>query len=149
MFYDAFSDFGTIAVDSDTLEAISDVIDLGATPTLRSLSFEGMHLKIVVAANTSDAAQDITLTLSLESDSTVGLATSATTHWKTEAIAVDNLTAGMVLAVLPLPVKANYERYLGVRVVAVNPNDAGVGVSVTAKLVAVPDINPAYPAGTQ
>lgn len=149
MFYDAFSDFGTVAVDSDTLSAISDVIDLGATPTLRSLSFEGMHVKIVVAANTSDAAQDITVTVSLESDSTANLATSATTHWTTEAKSVDLLSAGDVIAVFPLPVKANYERYLGVRVTAVNPNDAGVGFSLTAKLVAVPDINPAYPAGSQ
>lgn len=146
MFYDAFSDFGTIAVDSDTLEAIGSVIDLGATPSLRSLSFEGMHVKIVVMANTSDAAQDITLTVALESSAAAGM-TSPTTHWTTPAASVDSMAAGDVLAVFPLPVKANYLRYLGVRLTAVNPNAAGVGVSARAMLVAAPDIGTIYPDG--
>lgn len=111
-----------------TSTAIStNVIDLGATPTLRDIG-NGQPLYLVVITQTAatDDSSDATLTVTLESDSTENLATSATVHFTTGALAFAAFSpAGTVLAAVALPL-GNYERYLGVRyTVASGPLTAG------------------------
>ena len=133
-----FSDAQTV-----TSTAISDVIDLGATPTLRSLG-AGEPLYLVISVDEAvTAVGSATVTFSLESDSTADLATSATVHAATAAIGKATLVAGYTAAIFPLPVIANYERYLGVRyTVATGPLTAG---KFSAFLTPNPVIATIYP----
>lgn len=128
-----------------TSTAIStNVIDLGATPTLRDLGTgETMDLVISVdeAATASGAA---TVTFSLESDSTADLATSATVHWSSAAIGKATLVAGYEVARIKIPA-GSYERYLGLRyTVGTGPLTAG---KFTASLVKDAQADAVYAAG--
>lgn len=125
-----------------TASAISDVIDLGATPTLRSLAMQNAYL--VVSVDTSAAAAGAaTVTFSLESDSTADLATSPTVHFASAAIGKAALTAGTLAIKMPLPVDATYERYLGVRfTVGTGPLTAG---AFSAYLTPVAPVMTIYP----
>lgn len=109
-----------------TATAISDVIDLGAAPTLQDIG-NGQPLYLVLTCDESaTSGGSATVNFSLESDSTANLATSATTHASTGAIGQASLVAGTFKRVIPLPVEARYERYLGVRfTVASGPLTAG------------------------
>lgn len=73
-------------------------------------------LYLVVIATTAAAGGDSakTLTITLESDSTANLATSATVHFSSGAIAGSAITAGARLVTMRLP-QGLYERYLGLR----------------------------------
>lgn len=112
-----------------TSTAIStNVIDLGATDnTLRDIG-TGQDVYLVVQTRTAatDTSSDATLTVTLESDSTANLATSATVHFSTGALAFAAFSvAGTAIAVVRLP-NALYRRYLGVRyTVASGPLTAG------------------------
>lgn len=113
-----------------TSTAIStNVIDLGPVTdnTLRDIG-TGESMYLIVSTNTAatDTSSDATLTVTLESDSAVGLDSSATVHYSTGAIAFANFaTAGTVLVAVRLPA-GNYEQYLGVRyTVASGPLTAG------------------------
>lgn len=101
-----------------TVTAISDVIDLYAgqnSPVLRNLGGGNEPLWLVITVDTAfTAGGAATATFTLESDSTADLATSATVHASTAAIAVATMTAGATLACIALP-SGLYERYLGVR----------------------------------
>jgi hypothetical protein len=98
-----------------TASAISSVIDLGSTPTTRDLGAGARALWLVIGVDTTTvSAGSTTCTFSLESDSTADLATSATVHWTSAAIAKATLVAGYEVACVPLP-RGAYERYLGVR----------------------------------
>jgi hypothetical protein len=117
MLIDAHNEFS----DSQavTVTAIStNVIDLGPTTdnTTRDIgSGEPVWCVIRTAVAITDAGSDATLTASLESDSTADLATSATVHFTTAALAFAAYSAaGSVIAAFRLP-PGNYERYLGVR----------------------------------
>lgn len=90
---------------------IGDVIDLGATPTLRDLG-NGQPLYLVIQVDTTFVGATSTTTFELASDSTANLATSKTVHASTGAIPVATLVAGYT-KVIPLPIEATYERYLG------------------------------------
>ena len=101
-----------------TDSAISDVIDLGANPTVRSLSLKNAYLVVDCTEEIGDGdPEDVTVTISLESDSVAALSSSPTVHWRSAALAVGaaEMLSGGNVAIIPLPVKANYERYLGVR----------------------------------
>lgn len=91
---------------------IGDVVDLGATPTLRNLG-NGEVMYWVVQVDTDFVGATSTTTFELSSDSTANLATSRTVHASTGAIPVASLVAGYT-KIIPLPVEATYERYLGV-----------------------------------
>src|SRR3546814_20364115 len=84
----------------------------------------------------SSDLSDATLAVSLESDSTADLATSATTHFTTSALAfADFSPAGTVLAAVRLPL-GEYARYLGVRyTVASGPLPAGAFVAFLPQAV--------------
>jgi hypothetical protein len=77
---------------------------------------QAADIYLVLIATSAAAGGDSakTLTVTLESDSTANLATSATVHFSTGAITGANITAGARLATLKLP-HGLYERYLGVR----------------------------------
>ena len=81
--------------------------DIGAGKTLY------LHILVKTAFTTGDAG---VLTVTLESDSTADLATSATTHWtSTAVIPAATLVAGYWIAKgVAIPASA-YERYLGLR----------------------------------
>ena len=112
-----------------TSTAIStNVIDLGATNTLKNLGNGGpIYLVIQTQTSCTDTSSDATVTFSLESDSTANLATSATVHWTSGALAFATYaTAGTRVATIALPWSKTYERYLGVRyTVASGPLTAG------------------------
>lgn len=111
-----------------TSTAIStNVIDLGDDNTLQDIGAgEPMYLVVLTQTAATDVSSDATLTVSLESDSTANLATSATVHYTTGALAFAAFSpAGTVLAAVRLPI-GNYERYLGVRYTVANgPLTAG------------------------
>lgn len=120
MFSGAVAADGTKTGQALTVTAIStNVLDLrnAATPALANEGLKGPELYLVIQAQTAAAGGDAakTVTFSLESDSTADLATSATVHWTSTAITGATLVAGFVVVQMQLPVKKNYERYLGVR----------------------------------
>jgi hypothetical protein len=126
-----------------TASAISSVVDLGATPTLRDIAGgRPLHLIIQVDVAAVAAGGASNVTFSLESDSTADLATSATVHAQSAAIPKATLVAGYQIR-LPLPVGANYERYLGVRY-TVDTNDLTAG-NFSAFITDAPQANNAYP----
>lgn len=91
---------------------LGDVIDLGATPTLRDLG-NGRPLYLVIQVDTAVVGSSSTVQWQLASDSTANLATSKTVHLDTGAIAEATLVAGYT-KVYALPIEATYERYLGI-----------------------------------
>lgn len=103
---------------------LGDVIDLGATPTLRDLG-NGQPIYLVIQVDTAIVGTTSTVQWQLCSDSTANLATSKTIHLDTSAIAEATLVAGYTIAIA-LPIAATYERYLGLwQTVAVNNLSAG------------------------
>lgn len=134
MYIDSSLEFSDAQAVTST--AIStNVIDLqaqgavsGRPNTLQNIGI-GEEVFLVVQTNTActDTSSDATLTVTLESDSTADLATSATVHYSTGAIAFANFSpAGSKVAVIRLPQGQAYERYLGIRyTVASGPLTAG------------------------
>jgi len=111
-----FADAAAIALAvGNAILPNSDVIDLGATPTLRNLG-AGEPLWLVLQVDTAfgDTAAAGTgyVTVDLVSDSVAALTTSKTTHWTSGAIIVGTWVAGYTIAI-PLPSEVTYERYLG------------------------------------
>lgn len=129
MIIDAFNEFSDGQAVTST--AIStNVIDINSTTignTVRDIGTgEDVYLVVQTSVAATDSGSDATLTVSLESDSTANLATSATVHYSTGALAFAAFSpAGTVLACVRLP-SGLYERYLGVRyTVASGPLTAG------------------------
>lgn len=128
MFVDAHNEFSDgQAVTSSAIS--TNVIDLGpvAANTLRDIGAgEEVYLVVRTIVAATDTSSDATLTVSLESDSTADLATSATVHFTTAALAFATFSpAGATLVAVRLPA-GNYEQYLGVRyTVASGPLTAG------------------------
>ena len=113
MYVDKQNEFADSQVVTGT--AIStNVIDLGATNTLKDIG-SGQNVYLIVQVDAAaTAAGAATVTFSLESDSTENLATSATVHYTSTAIGKAALTAGSTQLAIKLPA-GSYERYLGVR----------------------------------
>ena len=108
-----------------TVTAISDVIDTGDDVTLKGLGGPDAVYLVVQTGTAFTAGGAATLTIKLLSDSTANLATSPTTHYSTDALAVATLTANKRLLAIKLPLDA-YERYVGVGyTVATGPMTAG------------------------
>jgi len=106
-----FADAAAIALNTtNAIAPNTDVIDLGATPTLRDIG-AGEPIYLVIQVDTVFAGAG-NVTFDLVSDSTSNLATSKTTHLTTGALAYTVYTAGKTF-VYALPQEATYERYLG------------------------------------
>lgn len=107
-----FADAAAIALNiGNAIAPNTDVIDLGATPTLRDLG-NGQQIYLVLQVSTAFVGATATIQFELASDSTANLATSKTVHYSTGAIAVATWAAGYT-KVVALPIEATYERYLG------------------------------------
>jgi hypothetical protein len=114
-------------------------VDLGCTP-------DDIYLEIRCDETVTSGGGSATVTFTLESDSTANLATSATVHWSTAAIAQATLVAGYKVATIKLP-SGDYEKYLGVRyTVASGPLTAG---KFTAYLTNAADIHKNFAVGTE
>lgn len=140
-----FSDAQAVA----STQISTNVVDLRNAATPATVD-EGLTIgqdfwlvvQVITAFTTGTSA---TLTLTLESDSAVGLATSPVVHATLgTTIAAATLVAGYQIARIQLP-SADYKRYLGLRY-TVNVGTFTAG-SVTAFLT--PDIYrvPQYPIG--
>lgn len=109
-----FTDTVNLVLSSDqavTADAIStNVIDLQSTPTLRDLAISGILVEFIV---TEAFATTVSIDISVESDSTANLATSATVH-TTKNFLLAALTLGTRFT-MAIPPGQNVERYLGVR----------------------------------
>lgn len=115
-----FSDDQVITVDAISTNVI-DLLPgpiLGATANVQRDIGAGQPLYLFVLVTTAmdSAGEAATLQVTLESDSTANLATSATVHWDSGTILEATMDpAGYWIAKgIPLP-PGNYERYLGIR----------------------------------
>lgn len=106
-----FCDATTITATA-TSALMGNVVDTGSIPTLKDLGTSDIWfvLKIETAVTSNSA---VTCQFYLYSDSTADLATSATQHWASAAIAKATLVDGYRVACVKLP-SGNYERYLGI-----------------------------------
>mgnify|MGYP000550118786 CR=1 FL=1 len=127
-----------------TATAIStNVIDLrapGSTPALVDEAVGEWNLDLIVKTIVAGAA-GTSLTVTLESDSTADLATSATVHASSGTILTAALTANKVIWRTKLPF-GDYERYLGLRYTIAG---AMTGLTVESFLTPVVDRNIQYP----
>lgn len=102
-----------MAVTTGTVS--TNVIDLGASPTLRDLSIRPMVVECIVTevfAAAGDGGSEFTsLNISVKSDSAASLASSATVH-ASKDIALAALTLGAKFYI-KLDPGQTYERYLG------------------------------------
>lgn len=108
-----FTDTTNLALSVDqAITATADstnVIDCGATPTLRDLGICPVYVEVVV----TEAFNNLTsLAIAVKSDSTTNLDTSETVH-ATATPLLAALTLGARF-ILPIPVGQNVERYLGI-----------------------------------
>jgi hypothetical protein len=127
-----------------TATTISNVIDLGATNTLKDLGVGPPMWLVIQVDTTTVSAGATTCVFSLESDSTADLATSATVHWTSAAIAKATLAAGYQVVTIAIP-RGLYERYLGIRyTVAVANFSAG---AFSAFLTTTPQSERSYADG--
>ena len=112
-FADISNQFST--AQAVTATAISaNVIDTGPVTNNVLHDITGSRPMWVRLWVSESFATATSLTISLESDSTANLATSATVHATTGAIAIANLTAGTMLY-LRVPEERTYEQYVGLR----------------------------------
>ncbi len=108
-----------------TTSTISDVIDRGADAPVTANFSPGPFGPLFLVIMTGTAFAGLTtLTALLSSDSTPNLATSPTTHVSTGPIAVANMGANKVLAILPVP-PGDYERYVGLIYTVAGTGTAG------------------------
>lgn len=132
------------AVTSTAISA--NVVDLGATPTLRDLGAGGpIWLVVQTRTAATDTSSDATLTVTLESAENEALSNNPVVHFSTGALAFASFSpAGTRVAMVALPL-ADYKRYLGVRyTVASGPLTAG---NFDAFLTRDPQAWRAYPNG--
>lgn len=122
-----FSDAQAVTATAISTNVMDLISNSSGKNVLRDIGTgQDVYLVVQTLAAATDSGSDATLTVTLESDSTVDLATSPTVHFSTGALAFAAFSpAGTVLAAVKLP-QGNYERYLGVRyTVASGPLTAG------------------------
>jgi hypothetical protein len=122
-----FADAAAIALNiGNAIAPNTDVMDLGATPTLRDLG-NGRQVYLVLQVDTAFVGNNATVQFQLASDSTANLATSRTNHIDTGALALGagsttNWSVVGFTRIYSLPVEATYERYLGLWMTVVTAN---------------------------
>lgn len=117
MIIDKLTEFGDAAacfVNIGTA-VVGDVIDLGASPTLKNIG-GGEPIYLVIQIDTTIVGAGSSSEFKLVSDSTSDLATSPTTHFSSGALPVATTVGGYLVCAVPLPSSQTYERYLGVTV---------------------------------
>lgn len=120
-------------------------IDLGSSPTLQNIgNGQPLYLVCAVTEAFTDGGDAATLNMRLVSDDTASIhASTSTIHIDTGSMLKADLPLGAKF-IYPLPVNADYERYLGINfVVATAGFDAGmISAFITADpsgWVALPD----------
>lgn len=100
-----------------TATAVStNIVDANAVDNvLKDLGTGKPMYLVLTCSETFVSTGSSTLTITLESDSTSDLATSATVHNTTVAIPKASLVANMEPIVLVMQLAPTYERYVGVR----------------------------------
>lgn len=110
----AFCDATALNTGAPGTYQIGDLIDLG---TARDVG-TGEPLYLVITVDTPPTSGGAaTAQFTLASDNSVNLATSGTTivHFQTKAFTIAEMTAGKVLAAVPLPLEGvAYKRFLGI-----------------------------------
>ena len=122
-----FSDAQAVTASAISTNVMDLISNSSGKNALRDIGTgEDLYLVVQTLAAATDTGSDATLTVSLESDSTVDLATSPTLHFSTGAMPFATFSpAGTVLAAVKLP-RGEYKRYLGVRFTVANgPLTAG------------------------
>lgn len=122
-----FSDSQAVTVTAISTNVMDLISNSSGKNALRDIGAgQDVYLVVMTTVAATDVSSDATLVVTLESDSTPDLATSATVHFSTGTLAFAAFSpAGTVLAAVKLP-KGEYERYLGVRyTVASGPLTAG------------------------
>jgi hypothetical protein len=148
MFSGSVAADGTKAGQAITVTSISaNVLDLRNTSPLSAVD-EGLNpheMRLVVQCDQSAdfaAAGAATLTISLESDTAVGLNSAPVVHFSTGAIAKATLVKGYTAVRVGLA-SGDYKRYLGLRyTVATGPFTAG---GLYAYLTPDPQRNSIFP----
>lgn len=94
---------------------LGDQIDLGA-PARDIGTGEELYLVVVVSqAATSGGSATAQFTLASDDSASIATNGTASVHFQTAAIPLAQLTAGRVIAAVPLPMEGTvYERYLGI-----------------------------------
>lgn len=115
-----FADAAVAYVNVGTL-TVGDVMDLGASPTLKDIG-NGEPIYLVIQINDTIVGAGSSSEFKLVSDSTANLTTSPTTHYTSGAIGVATTVAGYRVCCVPLPIGRTYERYLGVTVTSSGAN---------------------------
>lgn len=137
-----FCDATALNTGSAATYLVGNQIDLGDTANDPG-NGEPIYL-VILCQTTAGSGGSATLQLHLASDSTASIATdgSATYHWSSRVFALASVTAGTVLAIVPLPWDG-YERYLGIlQTTAVAAFNAG---KIDAFLTKDPSKWQAYP----
>lgn len=122
-----FSDSQAVTATAISANVMDLISNSSGKNALRDIGTgQDVYLVVQTAVAATDSGSDATLAVTLESDSTENLATSATVHFSTGTLAFAAFSpAGTVLAAVKLPA-GNYERYLGVRyTVGAGPLTAG------------------------
>ncbi len=120
-----FSDAQSVtddAISTNVIDTLTIAEAAGSTGIVANTTVDlgqAAEIYLVVIATSAAAGGDAakTMTITLESDSTANLATSATVHYSTKAFTGAEITAGARLATVRLP-HGDYERYLGLRYAA-------------------------------
>ena len=138
-----FADAGTLVGTAASTYILGDVIDTGATPTLKDLGHsDALYLLVRISTPVAATGGAANVTFKLVSDSTANLTTSPTTHLTSGAIAKGTLVAGYEVFAVRLP-HGSYERYLGVTYTP-DTNDTTSGAA-DAFLTPVLQKNTIYP----
>ncbi len=129
MFVDKFlmmADAAAIALNAgNAIAPNTDVIDLGASPTLRDLG-AGEPIYLVLNVDTAFVGSGATVQFQLATDSVAALTTSKTVHIDTTAISIGTNNAAFAIdgytLVYPLPLGVTYERYMGLWMTVASAN---------------------------
>lgn len=121
---------------------IGDVIDTLAARNIGGGGGEGGLFLVITVKTTATSGGAATAAFSLLTDDNSGM-TTPTAVATTAAIPVASMTAGAILAVLPLPISDSYERYIGLR--QVTGTAAFTGGVIDAYLTPTPPVRRAYP----
>jgi hypothetical protein len=109
-----FCDATALSTGAPGTYRIGDQIDLGVARDIGT----GEQLYLVITVDTQPtSAGAATAQFTLASDDTANIATNGTAsvHFQTKAFSIAEMTAGAVLAAVPLPLEGvAYERFLGV-----------------------------------
>jgi len=152
MIIDKFAEFSDAQGPVSASAASTNIMDLGAAPTLRDLG-AGEPIWFVCTVNVTGTGAG-TLTIQLLTDSVTTIQTTPHIHYQSPAFVGTDMVAGRVLSQFVLPTQASlvavptappsYERYMGAYYTIASTVGA---VLLDAYLTKNPQANVSYPSG--